>query len=214
MSYCFYRSEMREELNWMVLAWESLTRLQSRNKPELQSLKAWGSDSKMAHACGWQVGTGHGRKSQFFLMWTLSQSNLTVLMTWRWAFPRVSPQRKSKKQAAVPFMTKPWKSTLVPQCSTGYTDQLYSRWKGLHWGMCIRRQHSLGPSWGLATTITHNPAHSVLPPDVSTTHTLITSRSLLKSYFTGEAFPRLSLRMESLSPFSLLVCCFIFPYCT
>ena len=102
-------------------------------------------------------------------------------------------------------MTKPWKSTLVPQCSIGYTDQLYSRWRGLPWGMCIRRQHSLGPSWGLATTMTHSPARrTVLPPDVSTTHTLITSRSLLKSYFTGEAFPKLSLRMESLSPFSLL----------
>ena len=155
-----------------------------------------------------------GRKSQFFLMCTLSQSNLTVLMTWRWASSRVSPQRKSKKEAAEPFMTKPWKSTLVPQCSIGYTDQLYSRRKGLHWGMCIRRQHSLGPSWGLATTITHSPARTVLPPDVSKTHTLITSRSLLKSYFTGEACPKLSLRMESLSPFSLLLCFFIFPYCT
>lgn len=47
---------------------------------------------------------------------------------------------------------------------------------------------------------TYSPsARSVLPPDISTAHTLISSRSLLKSYFTGEAFPKISLRMESLS---------------
>lgn len=35
-----------------------------------------------------------GRKSQFFPMWTPSQSDLTVLMTWQWASPRVGAQRK------------------------------------------------------------------------------------------------------------------------
>ena len=95
-----------------------------------------------------------GRKSQFFPIWTPSQSDLTVLMTWQWASPRASTQRKSKKEAAIPFMTKPWKSTLVLRCSIGYTDQLYSRQKGLHWGMCVRRQQSLGPSWGPVTTFT------------------------------------------------------------
>jgi len=70
------------------------------------------------------------------------------------SFPQSEYSKKEQEEAAIPFMTKPWKSTLVLRCSIGYTDQLYSRQKGLHWGMCVRRQQSLGPSWGPVTTIT------------------------------------------------------------
>lgn len=113
----------------------------------------------------------------------------------------------SKKEAAMPFMTKPWKSTPVLQCPIGYTDQLYSRWKGLHWACVHEEVTTSGTFLGPCYNYTYSPsARSVLPPDISTAHTLI-SPDLCSKVTLLRGFPNFSQNgippHHSLSPLML-----------
>lgn len=69
---------------------------------------AGGYASKMAYAHGWQVGAGcAGTSVSCCMNLRLGPLELSVLMTWHLAFPRVSGLRESKVKAAIFFMFLP-----------------------------------------------------------------------------------------------------------
>lgn len=78
---------------------------QPRYWPKLQSsenlMRAGGCTSKVVHSPGWEAGPDVGRRTQLLAAWTSPQDFLSVFMTWRLSFPRVSEQREQSRNGNV-----------------------------------------------------------------------------------------------------------------